>query len=1390
MTPARSRAARLGGLALVCYVPLLLTARGQVAADTKTYLYLDPGRLLARAPYLWDEHVAFGTVTHQNVGYLWPMGPWYWLFDRLGSPDWVAQRLWMGTLLLLAGAGILYLGRTLGPPSPAAWTAGAFAYALTPYVLDYVSRISVLLLPWAALPWLVAIAHRALLSGRWRHAAVFALVVASAGGVNATALVLAGIGPVLWIVFAVAVHGEATWRRAVATVLRIGVLTLLTNAWWIAGLVVQGGWGLDVLRYTETVETVARSSLSSEVLRGLGYWFFYGTDKLGPWIEPGRTYTGEAWLIAVGFVLPVLALTAAWLVRWRYRAFAVSLVILGTAIAVGAFPYRSPSPIGALFKRFATSSTAGLALRSTGRAIPLLVLGLVLLLVAGIVAVGRRRAGFGTAAAVAVVLLALLGNPSLWDGGFVAGNLRHPEEVPAYWAEAAAHLDARGDDTRVLEIPGSDFATYRWGNRVEPVTPGLMDRPFAARELVPYGTEASADLLIALDRRIQEGVLDPDALAPLAGLLAVGDVVVRSDLEYERFRVARPSQVWDMLRPALGSWGRPVRFGRPSENRATPSLPMRDEIYLQTRDAAVTEPVVVLPAKETMPIVRTRSASGAVVLEGDGEGVVESAAAGLLGGRGALLSAPGLAGRPELLRRALDDGARLVVTDTNRQRARRWGTVRDNDGYTERPGETPLVDDPSDNRLPLFPDAPASAYTTVEQRGVARVEASRYGNPVTFTPADRPANAVDGEPGTAWVVGGLGPVGGSRLLIEAEEPVRTDHVDLLQARLGDRTITRVGVRLDGDEILSADLDDRSFEGRGQRIDLGEARSFRTLELVIERDSVGRLPNYAQQNGVGFAEVGVGDLRVDEVVQLPQHLLDQADDAPLTILLSRLRASASEPFARDEEPVLKRTFRLPAARSFIVGGQARLDDTRADEDVDALLGGAVSASSGRLPGDPANRGAAAFDGDPDTAWVGRFGDERGMWVDVRRAAPVTITELRPTFLDDGDHSVPTRMTITAESGERRTVDLAGGPVRIEPLTAAVFRFTVDEVRPATTIDWFSEAPITMPVGIVDIGVPALEAPLPDGRLSLCRDDLLEVDGRPVPLLVTGDAGAPLTVATCDGAPLPLAAGAHEVRARGGWLTGFDLDRLVLSSEQPGAVLPGDTGRVEVLDHGPVSYDLRVTGDGPTWVVLGQSLSPGWKATLDGEDLGEPVLVDGFANGWLVEGPGIVQLRWTPQRIVWGGLGISAFGLLLCLGVLLGALWSKDRRIGGLLTTNVAPGPLLRLRPLEAGPAPSLGRSLLLAAAVGVAAGLAVHPLVGVVVAVVAAVGLRAPFGRAVGLAAPALVALAGLYTAVKQLRNDYPADFGWTDFFHPAHYLAWTGLALLVTLLVVDRERRR
>ena len=96
-------------LILVSYIPLLLTKPGKVGADTKTYLYLDPGRLLSRAPFMWDPNIGTGTVTHQNIGYLWPMGPYYFVMDAIGLPDWVAQRLWLGSIILAAGLGVRWM---------------------------------------------------------------------------------------------------------------------------------------------------------------------------------------------------------------------------------------------------------------------------------------------------------------------------------------------------------------------------------------------------------------------------------------------------------------------------------------------------------------------------------------------------------------------------------------------------------------------------------------------------------------------------------------------------------------------------------------------------------------------------------------------------------------------------------------------------------------------------------------------------------------------------------------------------------------------------------------------------------------------------------------------------------------------------------------------------------------------------------------------------------------------------------------------------------------------------------------------------------------------------------------------------------------------------------
>ncbi len=198
-------------LALMAYVPILLTRPGNVSADTKSYLTLDPSAVLRQAVSMWDPSVGAGTVPHQNIGYLFPLGPYYWLMEAIGSPDWLTQRLLWGTMVFAAAYGMYRMARWLGWTFTGALVA-ACAYGFSPYLLSYLARLSVILGPWAALPWMILLASKAARTRSWKPAAQFAVVVALVGSVNATSLVLAGLGPVIWLATDVACGPSPTLR--------------------------------------------------------------------------------------------------------------------------------------------------------------------------------------------------------------------------------------------------------------------------------------------------------------------------------------------------------------------------------------------------------------------------------------------------------------------------------------------------------------------------------------------------------------------------------------------------------------------------------------------------------------------------------------------------------------------------------------------------------------------------------------------------------------------------------------------------------------------------------------------------------------------------------------------------------------------------------------------------------------------------------------------------------------------------------------------------------------------------------------------------------------------------------------------------------------------------
>ncbi len=259
--------------------------------------------------------------------------------------------------------------------------------------------------------------------------------------------------------------------------------------------------------------------------------------------------------------------------------------------------------------------------------------------------------------------------------------------MPAYWKEAAAALQRDGDATRVLEIPGSSFSAYRWGNTIEPVTPDLIDRPYVAREVLPAGTPPSVNLLDALDHRLQEGTFEPASLAAFARLTDVGTISLRSDLEYERFDTPRPRLLWSLLtQPLAPGLKSPEQFGVTKPNRASKKLPMLDDVELRIpSDAKDPPPVALFEVRDAVPIVHAAPSAQPVLLAGDGEGIVDAAAAGLIDGDQLVLESAALDDRS--LARALRAHADLVLTDSNRRRSQHYfSRTRDETGYTERAG--------------------------------------------------------------------------------------------------------------------------------------------------------------------------------------------------------------------------------------------------------------------------------------------------------------------------------------------------------------------------------------------------------------------------------------------------------------------------------------------------------------------------------------------------------------------------------------------------------------------------------------------------------------------------------------------------------------------------------
>jgi len=535
-------------------------------------------------------------------------------------------------------------------------------------------------------------------------------------------------------------------------------------------------------------------------------------------------------------------------------------------------------------------------------------------------------------------------------------------------------------------------------------------------------------------------------------------------------------------------------------------------------------------------------------------------------------------------------------------------------------------------------------------------------------------------------------------------------------------------------------------------------------------------------------------------------------------MTRLRANPAEPVRADEERVIARTFTVPDGRTFSLSGSARLDANAPDATIDAWLGvnagptDVVAASNGRLPGALDQRASTAIDGDPRTRWSGAFLQLDGTYLEYRLPQPITFDRMDLQVVADGRHSVPTKVVVEA-GGQRREVDVppvtdgtevngtATVPLTFPALTGNDVRVTIAGIRSVETIDYYSQRPIPLPVAIAELGIPGLQMRAASTTVaSECRDDLVSLDGAPVPVRVTGTTAAALArralpIEPCTPIP-PLIAGTHTLTTALGRATGVDIDRIVLASERGGAALPVTdagtfaplppapaTATVDVRDADATSYSLRATNaNAPFWLVIGQSQSDAWALSGAGSHRNPSLLVNGYANGWLVKPPPntatfALIATWTPRTTIRIGIAISALAALGCL-----ALWWFGRRRR--FVPPAAADPTLA-SDLRTRPPLSSGTAAFAVVLAGLVAAFVSTWWLGLAVALVGAAAAFVPRGRWLLIGVTA-VAFAGsfLWVVGSQLRTRRELNYAWTSDMGTVSRVALAALILLALDVVL------
>jgi arabinofuranan 3-O-arabinosyltransferase len=1230
------RAILLACCLLLALLPFV-TSPGDIIADSKLDLAINPIGYLARAFSLWDPQ-QFGQLQNQANGYLFPMGPFFALGRLAAVPSWITQRLWISAVLIAAFLGTVRLAGRLGIGAPWTRAVAGLAYALSPMALTLLGEYSGEYLPQALAPWIIIpLAGVALDDGHpgrlGRAAARSAVAVALCSGINA-ACTVAALAPA--IVYLLTRPAALRWRLLAWWAPAV----LLATLWWSIPLVLLQKYGFSFLPYTESAATTTSTTSLDQVLRGTENWISYLVVDGQPWWLVGYRIANQALPTLLSGLVAGLGLTGLIRRQLPERRFLRWSLLAGLVIIASGHPGLG-DPLADPIATVINGPAA--AFRNLWKFDPLIRLpiacGLAQLLAT--VRAPRPRTAVIVAAGIGIGGLAL---PAYLSGLANSGSFA---QIPAYWTAAASWLNARAGHQAVLLVPGEQFGQYVWGSPLDDVLQPLTTVDWAERDLSAASSASNERLLDAIDQQLAAGT-GSAGLTQVLARMGVKYVVVRDDLDRAVLMGAWPARINQALAESPGM--KEVATFGPLVGSAAPD------------DASNVDPpypaVEIFQVAGAEPVATVQPTAGTLRVYGAPESLLTLADEGLL------------ADRPVLLN---DDGAGLpagsVLTDSLRRRVRNFGELRTSYSPTLTATQPADTFEATDDYL----EPGWSQYLTVARyTGIKDVTASSSASDIATIPALwasglLPYAAVDGDLRTKWESGDwTGPVG-QWIEEDFDAPLALSRIQVtfVDSDAIGPPVSRVIVSTAAGEVT----DPVAATGAPQWLPV-PAGSSGWLRITIT--GLAWPPESALGAEVAISDIDVPGVQPGRTIVAPEVpggdpsivVLAKAQPQPSGCMLGSLGWACDPTLATptEEQYGFNHTFdEHSPERSAASGSAVLIDPALVDRYAHIEAGAATVTASSTYTDDPEDQPRSAFDGNPATSWI------------------ASAQDARPALtIGWGSARTVRRVTIERPPGESGLLPVlitgSGGQARGAMITGASSVVTFAPMR--TTSLTLTFTPVQVPLQITDVtipGVPFLSTPSVPFRLRCGLGPLLEVNGKIVPTRVSGTfaallTGQPLQFTACS--PVNLAAGANQVVEPSS--DAFSVQDVVLVSPRGDDLAPQTTPDLKTTPAAPTTVapavikswtssvrKVAVTAATSSYLVVNENFNAGWHAVIDGRQL-RAVRLDGWKQAWLLPAgtSGVVTLTYQPDRLyavaVIGGLALLAL-------IMLAAAWPASWRL---------------------------------------------------------------------------------------------------------------------------------